>query len=158
MLLTLFPIQAFAVNDLPNDDYSAALTKSVDNGLLVGYDNSLHPDKIITRAEMVTVVNRAFGASEQADISKFGDVGENDWFYNDMRKSVAMGVLVGDGKGLNPLKDITREEAFVILSRALGVRTDGLEKEFKDLDKVSNWAKKSIDGMISAGYIKESNG
>lgn len=107
---------------------------------------------------MATIVNRAFGALEKEDVSKFIDIKETEWFYGEIGKAVAMDLLEGDGVRIRPNDDITREEAFTILSRALGLKADSQEKAFKDLNDISTWAKENINGMINAGYVKGANG
>lgn len=63
-------------SDMPDASHWAheALQKAVENGLLKGSHGKLHPEKALTRAELATIVNRAFGAYETADISGYEDV------------------------------------------------------------------------------------
>ncbi|MCH5211134.1 MAG: S-layer homology domain-containing protein [Oscillospiraceae bacterium] len=73
-------------SDVPSTHWAA---KYIDpmalNGLLKGYvDGTFHPDNTITRAEAVTMINKAWG--RDADVSgsanPFSDVNENHWAYN----------------------------------------------------------------------------
>ena len=93
-----------------------AISNAAENGLITGSEGRFYPDDNMTRAEMATIVVRAFGATEDADISEFTDVLPTDWFYASMSKAVAMGAFNGSDGKLNPENSITRQEAFVVLS------------------------------------------
>lgn len=52
--------------DFPSDWSAPALSQAVENGLLNGYDGKINPTGLLTRAQMATMVNRAFGATATA--------------------------------------------------------------------------------------------
>jgi hypothetical protein len=164
MVFNMFPVTALAnsqandFTDMPNNWATEALTESVKNGLLSGYNGRLHPDKNLTRAEMAAVINRAFGAKESADISGYTDVKATDWFYSEMAKAVGMGTFQGYANQLRPNDPITREEVFSVLSNSLKLRAEKANKVFIDSNEVSTWAQDSVNGMINGGYIGGSNG
>lgn len=140
--------------DMPDNWSTQALEKAVDNGLLSGYDGYIRPTDNLTRAEMATIMVRAFDASREDDISEFEDVDAKAWYYENMAKAVSMGLFKGDGKNLNPLNDITRQEAFAVLARAFDMK-EGDEsdlKNFTDKDKVSSWAVPSVAAIVLGGY------
>lgn len=155
-MITTSSVAVFASDfkDMPNNWSTAALEKAVDNGLLSGYDGYIRPTDNLTRAEMATIMVRAFSASREDDISEFKDVDSKAWYYENMAKAVAMGWFKGDGENLNPLKDITRQEAFAVLARAFDME-DGSEKDIKkftDKADVSSWAVSSVGAVVSNGY------
>ena len=154
-------ISVSAFDDMPNDWSTAALQSAVDNGLLKGADNKLNPQNSLTRAEMATILVRALGATETADISQFIDVPQNAWYYSAMATAYKMGIFKGDGAGkMNPDAFITRQEAFVVLARAFNLRastTSGLTK-FSDNDKVAAWARPEIEALVVNGYVGGSGG
>jgi hypothetical protein len=164
MVFNMFPVttlansQTYDYVDMPNNWSTEALTKAVENGLLSGYNNRLYPDKNLTRAEMAAVINRAFGAKKNVDISSYIDVKTTDWFYDVMSKAVGMGTFQGDTNRLRPNDPISREEVFSILSKVLNLRAETSNKVFSDINEVSVWAQESINGMINAGYVSGSNG
>ena len=166
MVLSLFPTSAFAsgitsgFSDMPNNWSTKALENAVKNGLLKGDNGKILPNANLTRAQMATIVNRAFGTTEKASLSSYTDVAANSWYYDDMAKAVQMKTFVGSGDKLNPDSNITREEAFVVLTRAIklsGANQSTLDK-FPDKALVSRWAKDAAASLISAGYISGSNG
>jgi len=161
MVLTLVPNFSYAAefSDMPNDWSKPALEKAVENGLLVGDNGKIRPKDNLKRAEMATIVNRAFGAYIKAPISQFADVEVTSWYYDEMAKAVQMQTFKGDGKRLNPENFITREEAFIVLARALKLEpSTTLPQGYKDLNEISSWAKGELYAMINAGYVNGSNG
>jgi hypothetical protein len=162
MIVVLLPVSVFAstFSDMPNDWSRVALENAVRNGLLTGYNGKIMPKEALTRAQMVAVVNRAFGTMDKATLGYYTDVSPNAWYYSDMAKAVQMGTLVGTSGKLNPDSRITREEAIVVLARAFklsGTSAAVLDK-FKDKSQIGMWAKDSMSSLFSAGYISGSNG
>ncbi len=156
---------AFAADfvDMPDDWSTAAIENAVENGLLTGSDGYVFPQNNMTRAEMATIMVRACGATNDADISAFTDVSTDDWFYSSMSKAVAMGAFNGSDNKLNPDNNITRQEAFVVLSRvfALDVNNDidtSVIDTFKDGGQVADWAKSGVAAIISQGYVGGADG
>jgi hypothetical protein len=118
------------------------------------------PNDNLTRAQMATVVNRAFGTTEKVSLSSYTDVAVNAWYYDDMAKAVQMKTFVGSGDKLNPDNNITREEAFAVLARAFklsGAAASALDK-FSDKALVSSWAKDGVTSLVSEGYVAGYNG
>lgn len=106
MVAMLFPMAAFAENaqfkDMPNNYATSALQAAVQNGLLKGSNGKLRPTANLTRAEMATILNHAFGAAEKSDISGYTDVPAGAWYANEMAMAVHMKTLVGSGKSSIP--------------------------------------------------------
>ena len=152
---------AASFSDMPNDWSTAALESAVENGLLTGDGNLLKPRDTLTRAQMATIVVRALGAEKVADITEFTDIPENAWYRDEMAKAYYMNVFRGDGAGhMNPEKPVSREEAFVVLSRVLlleNAKSDVLDG-FSDKALVSDWAKAPICAMVEKGYVNGSDG
>ncbi len=172
MVLGITPTAGFAVTDTPvmgfadmPDNWStSALERAVQNGLLNGYTENgkllIKADAPLKRAELAAVVNRAFGAAKVAALKEVTDVSANSWYYSDIGKAVQMGTFILD-KTMRPEDNITRQEAFTVLARAFKLVTEGKGnglEGFKDKDDVATWAKDSLSGMVSAGYIKGSDG
>jgi hypothetical protein len=156
---------AFAADfvDMPNDWSTAAIENAVENGLMTGSDGYVYPNNNMTRAEMATIMVRACGATNDADISAFTDVSTSDWFYSAMSKAVAMGAFNGSDNRLNPENNITRQEAFVVLSRVFGLDTNektdvSVIDTFKDAAQVADWARSGVAAIISKGYVGGADG
>ncbi len=143
--------------DFPDDWSTQAVTAAVNNGLLHGYDdNTIRAEGLLTRAEMATVINNAFGAVIKADISAYKDVSPDAWYYDEIAKGVNMGTFIGAGDGyMYPDDPITREETFVVIARALVLsdeNTASLDK-FTDKGSISSWAINAIAALAARGYV-----
>lgn len=147
-------------SDFPTDWSAPAMTHAVQNGLLNGSDGKILPKGLLTRAQMATMVNRAFASSAKASLTSFTDMVPGVWHYDEMAKSVQMGVFQGaDGK-LNPNDPITREQAFAVLARAFGLadgKASSLDK-FSDGAQVSSWAKGAVAALVEQGYVTGADG
>lgn len=167
ILVCLFSLStvgfAAEFSDMPDDWSTAALQNAVENGLLSGSDGKIYPSDNMTRAEMATIMVRACGATQDADIAAFTDVKLDDWFYSSMSKAVAMGAFNGSDGKLNPNNYITRQEAFVVLARVFSLNLDKnidmtVLDGFKDGNKISDWARTSVAAIVSNGYVAGANG
>lgn len=160
LVLLVMPISGWASDfaDMPNDWSTEALEKAVENGLLKGTDGKIMPNENLTRAQMAAVVNRSFGAYQEASLEDFKDVDPSQWYYSEMAKALNMKTFQGNNNMLNPNDSITREQAFAVMARALKVEPVMEKPEgFVDLDQVSTWAKGEVYAMIEGGYIQGSN-
>ena len=156
---------AFAAEfvDIEGHWATAAIENAAENGLITGSEGRFNPDNNMTRAEMATIMVRACGATADADISEFTDVTTDDWYYASVSKAVAMGAFNGSDGRFNPNNSITRQEAFVVLSRVFGLAINNtvdasILNQFKDGDQVADWAKNDVAAIISEGYVGGSNG
>lgn len=104
-------------------------------GILNGYeDGTFKPDAVITRAEVVAVVNRLQGLSDAAKAaagtSMYTDVATTDWFAGDVNLASQMGIVAGDGNGLfRPNDQVKYEEAVKMVVAALGYKQDYVLKQ-----------------------------
>ena len=147
-------------SDFPTDWSAPAMTHAVQNGLLNGSDGKILPKGLLTRAQMATMVNRAFASSAKASLTSFTDMVPGVWHYDEMAKSVQMGVFQGAGGKLSPDDPITREQAFAVLARAFGLadgRAAALNK-FSDGAQISSWAKGAVAALVEQGYVTGADG
>ena len=162
MLIQIIPTAFAAQNsefvDFPTGWSKEAVSAAVANGLLRGRTpTTIDPQGYLTRAEMATVINRAFGATKTADISSYYDVSPSDWFYTEIAKAVNMQTFKGDGTGLmRPNDMITREEVFAVIARSLVLETSNYSalSSHPDASSVSEWAKPYASILSTKKYIK----
>ena len=110
---------ASVANELSGHWAGETLTQWVKLGLLKGDNNgNYNPDKEISRAEFMALVNRVMNYTAKSDsIRKFTDVSANNWYYADASKALAAGYINGTtAKTLSPEDTITREQAITIIS------------------------------------------
>lgn len=143
--------------DMPRQTHWAyeALNSAVQNGILRGENQHLYPAQNLTRAEMAAIINRVFGAEEQADITRFTDVQTSDWFYADLAKAVGMGTFVGDGNLMNPNQVMSRQDVMLVLARALKLDTADTSNlnTYTDCAQIADYAKGAVAAMLKAGYV-----
>ena len=153
-------VAAVDFSDFPSDWSAAPLTRAVEDGLLTGTGGKINGNGKLTRAEMATIVNRAFGASVQASLDAYTDVTAQAWYYTEMAKAVQMGIFEGSGNQLFPDAEITREQAFTVLARAflMPAGNPAHLNAFSDGDQVSPWAQSGVAALIEGGYVHGADG
>ena len=129
----------------------------MERGIVRGYeDGSFRPDRPISRAEFVALVNRAFGFSSGAfGEAAFRDLDESHWAYRDVQIAVQSNYISGYGDGtFRPDRNLTRQEAAVIASRLL-IRPAGSagEAEFRDRGAIADWAKDAVNLAHELGIL-----
>ncbi|SFF19563.1 S-layer homology domain-containing protein [Paenibacillus catalpae] len=132
-----------------------ALKAWLDLGWLQGYlDGTIKPEQPVTRAEMISLMNRAFELTDSAPLS-FQDVTTNDWFYTDIAKAVEEGYISGEDGALKPEQFITREEAALMLASIVHLE---LPREkappFQDKDLILEANRGAIATLAEKGIIK----
>ena len=144
------------VTDIDKHWAKKEIEEFLSKGYVSGYDDdTFRPNNSITRAEFVRIVNNVFGFTEKGSID-FKDVKAGTWYYNDISIGVKKGYISGYGdKTFKPNDNITREEAANIVATITKLKGDG-KLSFKDSDKISSWAKTSVDALsdnkIILGY------
>lgn len=126
-------------------------------------DTHFNPNASITRAEFAAIVVRGLGLAEDKTTDKFEDVKAGDWYSGAVQKSVEYSLIEGYENGtFRPNTTITREEALVLVSRAIEVAhkeaaTDGTQfslDKFKDKAEVSEWASKDVAKTAAIGLAQ----
>lgn len=130
-------------------DYTEPYMKKMEElGLLQGdADGDLRPGDPITRAEFVTIINRAFGY-RSAGGHPFRDVPGTAWYAEDVDIGYTEGYITGTSPtAFSPNLSITREEAAFILAKNLMMEPAvGENTSFADGRSISTWSR----GMVSA--------
>ncbi|GKU78210.1 S-layer homology domain-containing protein [Paenibacillus sp. L3-i20] len=132
-------------------------------------DVNYFPEQKITRSEFAAIIVRALGLSSVEQTKQFKDVSRSDWYYKAVQTSYSYGLIDGYRDGhFRPNAMISREEAMVILSRAINLLklqteislTDQMKllQPFIDAYHLSSWAKQAAALNIHFGIINGSNG
>ncbi|MEA4926257.1 MAG: S-layer homology domain-containing protein [Syntrophomonadaceae bacterium] len=152
---------ARGAKDVPDGHWALGALESLnEHGIMQGYDGFFRPNELITRVEYFTLINLTFGFEKTVSVSPFADTGSdiNSWKDAAVMKAAYQGYLKGaDGYAL-PDRNITREEAMVILSHVLKQESSEGSTSFSDDAQISQWAKGSITAMWQEGYINGSGG
>ncbi len=121
-----------------------------------GYpDGTFKPNKQVTRAEFVALVNRAFCIDETDSDPGFTDVRPGQWYYDDVAAAKTAGYIEGypDNK-FKPNNGISRQEVAAILTRLLDLEetTDGLDS-LTDDNKIADWARGYVGTNVDSGVF-----
>lgn len=136
----------------------ADIDEMVAKGIVQGYsaDNTFRPDNTITRAEFVTLVNRAFQFTTPAT-TQFTDVAPADWYAQQVSCAVAAGYIQGFGDGtFKPQNLITRQEVFTMIARVLKLDLSSdntILQRFQDGAQIPEWSRGAIIALLEKGLI-----
>ena len=131
------------------------MEKLVDWGVMRGdIDGNLYPERTITRAEFVTMMNRAYGYDEVGG-NPFIDVLAQDWYYDDIDIAYNVGYFLGSSDNTaTPNGDLTREQAAVLLARNMMLRgASGETMGFSDSRELSEWSRGLVGAAANTGVI-----
>ena len=132
------------------------LEKLVDWGVMRGdQEGNLDPDRDITRAEFVSMINRAYNYRLPGP-TPFTDVDLRSWYYDDIGIAYLAGYFYGSSATTaSPESTMTREEAAVILARNMMLREEAGEPvDFTDTRELSDWSRSIISSAAQSGVIK----
>ncbi len=122
-----------------------------------------YPQDSITRADFVNMMIKTCALSSSKETEAFGDVDEDEYYYESVMTAKALNLVQGDENGnFNPDDTITREDMCVIMFKTMRymnkVRAmDNAEQylsQFPDTDEVSDYAKDAVAGMIRAKIFR----
>lgn len=129
MILGSFGI-AFAapVADIKDEKCEDAVNLLMDLGVVSGYkDGTYRPEKIVTRAEMATLIIKALGLNDYAiEKSEFSDM-TNHWANSYVAYASSLGFIAGYTDGtFRPNETVTYDEAVTMMVQALGYKGEYL--------------------------------
>ena len=147
---------ALAASDTQGHWAESTINKWTSSGYISGYpDGTFRPNNAISRAEFVTLANKAFGYNTQASIS-FSDVQPQYWAYAEIQKGVAAGYIKGDSIGtFRPGAAVTRQEAAVMMAQIKKLQTDAnASTGYTDYNAIANWAKPYVGAVSNAKVMQ----
>ena len=155
--IMLLSNMSYASNGINGHWASETMARWQSQGLIKGDEKgNLNPDKSITRAEFITIVNKVMAYNKTGDkIKNYKDLKQNDWYYSQMMTALEQGYIKGTSADtMSPNKDITRQEVMVIVNNIAGLNQSKFDLSVvKDQDKIASWAKNAATNMIANGYI-----
>lgn len=158
ILVAAMPLQAFAINFTDTEGHADAayIKEYSDHGFVSGYpDGTFRPDDTITRAEVVTLLNKLELQPIKQKTSEFRDVSPTDWFYPQVIAAVKSGVISGYEEGVFlPQNKITRFEMIAIVSKL--VRSDtyqSIQLPYLDREEIPIWVNTAVRNLYAADVI-----
>ena len=131
-------------------------------------DNQFSPNAKLTRGQFVVLLMKAYQISPNLrptdHTENFNDAG-NTYYTDYLAAAKSLGIANGVGNNMfAPEKEITRQEMFVLLYKALKVidelRTSNIDKQlhsFNDANQVASWANEAVSTLVKAGIVGGSN-
>ncbi len=125
-----------------NDWYANAVCTLATMGLVEGYGEDFQPQKEMTRAEFLAILNRIY--PYDGTIQTFADVPKEHWAIQAISNAVEKGWIYGEGN-IYPDNTIKRQEVAVILNKVLNRKADkniiaeNTVREFFDVSP-THWA------------------
>ncbi|MDF1616967.1 S-layer homology domain-containing protein [Petrocella sp. FN5] len=149
LLIAVMSQTLYAFTDLePSKESTPYIEELFNRGLINGYtDGTFKPDKAITRAEFLTLINRTFGYDIESEDVRFSDVKGNEWFIAQLRITMKAGYIKGYPDGtFRPHQLISRQEVATVLNRILGY-TPKTYMTTKDI--LATWARDDIQSLLA---------
>lgn len=143
--------------DVPDDHWACTdiyFLKEI--GVIDGTtDTTFTPDSTVTREQFLKMLVLAFKLSGTENGKTFTDVKDGAWYASYVDMGVASGVINGMSDGSFGIgKSITRQDACVMLARALGLDADAeVSLSFIDADNVSDYAVNSVGTLTEYAII-----
>ena len=117
-------------------------------------DGNLYADRNITRAEFVTMVDRAYGY-DQVGGTPFTDVQDSSWYADDISIAYNVGYFQGTSRTTaSPDDNLTREQAVLLLGRNMMLQSSAGETlGFSDSRDFSEWSRTMVQAAADAGVV-----
>lgn len=159
-LLTVFAATSYAAAvDIKGHWAEVTIQQWLDVGKAKGYeDGKFYPDKTITRAEFVRLVNTGFAFTVNpvsGSSSPFSDVLPSDWFFKDVLQAYQDQIINGmtDGTFL-PQNNVSRQEAAKIIANIIQPDAVPLTPlTYKDRVAVAAWAIDEVTFLSNQSVI-----
>ena len=126
-------------------------------------NNNYSPAQNVTRGDFMLMLYRALELTA-TDRGNFSDVPKDSYYYKAISVAKSLGIAKGYKDKFMPAAGITREDAMVLVDRALIIEGKRLSAgkdsdlyTFKDRKSVSDYAVTSVATLVKAGIIQGSN-
>jgi lysophospholipase L1-like esterase len=134
------------------------IKRYADKEIITGFsDGSFQPDRAVTRAEFITIINRYFQLTDLAEIH-FADVPEGAWYQKELQIAVKAGYVAGrDGSCFKADEKVTRQEAAVIIAKRMDFDVSETEHPtagYLDGDRIPSWSLGSMDALLERDIMR----
>lgn len=144
--------------DVENHWAKSSIEKLYNLGIIAGMDeDTFAPDDNVTRAQFVTMLQKAFDLKFKESSSPFADVKSTDWYFASVMAAYENGIAAGYGGMFNPNSLVTRQDMAVFAFRA-AIHADKVFMltditTFTDHNSISDYAVEAVYSMRSASVI-----
>jgi subtilisin len=163
MILLYVIVETPYFSDLSNDAwFSPYLVLLHQKNILYGYsENRLMPNKLVTRAEAVTMLGRALGLNGEQRATRFTDVPAASFASGYAEAAAELGIIRGRVDGsFKPDQPVTRAEMAMLLARAYnlpeveGISFTDVNSSLAGYKEISNLAGAKITEGYADGSFK----
>lgn len=163
LLIFTYSMPAMAKNTVEKTHWAAQTINSWnEKGLLkTNEDISILPDQLVTRSELIALINNVFGYGDTIS-TEFVDIPDNAWYRKDIEKAVNAGYLKGiiNSKGqleAGAEQKVTRQEAITLISKAFDFQNSAADQnslmKFVDYKKIAPYAYDFLTYAVNKGFI-----
>lgn len=128
-------------------------------GVITGSNGQFNPGGYLSRADFVLMVCRAFRFNT-GNLESFSDVPANSYYAWAVATAKDLGIVQGNGTLFFPQGVLTREDAILMLQRAINIAgldvptaSTYLLNYYTDGDQVSNYARQAVATLVNAGIV-----
>ncbi|MGI2296863.1 S-layer homology domain-containing protein [Paenibacillus sp. GXUN7292] len=150
--------QQLHLKDIKEHWARAAIEKAVQLQIVRGYDDqTFHPDKAVSRQELIVMLDRALKPAGDGEAASFTDQAKiGAWAKDSIARAVQAGWLTGYTDGsFRPGNGISRAEMSVVLAKAAKlIVEDHADTSFADDASIPVWAKGSIAAAVEEGLLQ----
>lgn len=128
----------------------------VSKGILNGYtDGTYRPQNNVTRAELAKIIVEAFDITASGSIP-FADVSDDAWYANYVDAASAKGVVAGYNGRFNPNESVSRQDAALMVYRAMRsvYQFGSSEAPFADKSDIADYAINAANALYEAGVLQ----
>ncbi len=125
-------------------------------------ENRFQPDASIKRGDFVLLLTRLLGLTGESG-ENFADVHPDSYYANAIAAAKQSGIILGgDDGGFYPEREISRQDMFTIVHRALtliGINADSSVPEaYTDAQDIAGYAQESVDYLTKLNLVQGYNG
>ncbi|RED52956.1 S-layer homology domain-containing protein [Cohnella lupini] len=114
---------------------------------------SVKADESITRADMISLINRSFQLTEKAQIT-FSDLSNSDLAYDQIAIAVKAGYVKGYSDGtIRPNQNITHKDAIDMVANLVTLKLSSIKDKYLREAMIAGWSNKAIAGILDTEIL-----
>lgn len=132
-----------------------AIAEMDSRGFIKGYEGGMFmPSKELTRAELVTIINRMNGLTEEKEAT-FSDLTDSHWAYTEIEKALSKGYISGfPDNTFRPDQPVTREQFATIINNLYELDDELQAGSIADSHLIADWSRVAIEKVIANGVMR----
>ncbi len=151
---------AINFNDVPDNYWAKPYIDALSGrDLTSGFEDGLfRPDQPVTRAQIATIVSKAFDLVKDKEALAFSDVGNDYWAREPIEEVVKGGFMTGfPDNTFAPDAPVTRAQALTTLVSGLGLEAPANVQasldRYADANAIPNWANEKMAAATAGSLV-----